>query len=166
MVVWSLANSHDTAVHLPTVKVFFVMLRGSVGSLSAMASDSVSAPSSQVVFRVVSEQRKLYSVGAIGGATACTMRRSCTSHECSCHEPVGCDAMCSLSAMQAGHGHSKCSHLEGAARIMTTEGGQKAIGESELRESLVLEGRGSRWASGRTCRRAESSYRSTRNHST
>ena len=43
--------------------------------------------------------------------------------------------VCSLGAMQPGHGHSKCSHLEGAERIMTTEGGQRATGESEFKES-------------------------------
>ena len=79
---------------------------------------------------------------------------------------LGCDAMCLLSAMQPRHGHSKCSHLGGAERIMATERGQRATGESEFRESMVLESCGSKWESGRTCRRAESSYRSTQNNST
>ena len=64
---------------------------------------------------------------------------------------LGVMRMCSLGAMQPGHGHSKCSHLEGARW---------------LGQSLVLKGRRSKWEGGRTCHRAESSYRSTRNHLT
>ena len=87
---WSLANSHDTAVHLPAGKGVFGRVRGCSWICFRHGQRQRERPSSQVVFCVVSRQRKLYSVGAIGGATACTMPRCCISHGCSCHEPAWC----------------------------------------------------------------------------
>ena len=91
-----------------------------------MASDSVSAPI-----------RRLFSVSCLSNASCTLLARLVAQLLARCvvlaplmnvdvTNPLGCDAMCSLSAMQVRHGHSKCSHLEGAARIMMTEGGPRA----------------------------------------
>ena len=94
-----------------------------VGPLSAMASDSVSA-----------QVRRLSSLSI----ASCTLLARLVAQllaRCFVVAPpmnvhvtnqLGCDAMCSLSAMQPRHGHSKCSHPGGAERIMATEGGQRA----------------------------------------
>ena len=85
-ILWSLANSHDTALHVPAGKGFG---QGPRCTWISFRHDQRQRerPSSQVFSRVVCQQRKLFFVGAIGGATACTMPRCGPADECSCHEP-------------------------------------------------------------------------------
>ena len=66
------------------------------------------------VFCVVFLQRKWCVVGAIGGATACTIPSFCASYACFWHEPAGFDVTCLLGAMLTGHGISTFSHFESA----------------------------------------------------
>ena len=120
-------------------------------------------PSSQVVFCVVSQQRKLCSVGAIVGATACTMPRCCISHGCSCHAPAWCVRLAPCNqVMDIQNVHT----LEAPRGLWRQKVVRGPTGESEFKESMVLESCGSKWDGGRTCRRAKSSYRSTQNNST
>ena len=114
LILWSLATSHDTRlVHLPGGKVYWSCSR--LGWICFRHGQRLhERSSSQVVFCVVSLQRKWCVVGAIGGATACTIPSCCASHACFWHEPAGFDVACSLGAMLTGHGISTFSHFESA----------------------------------------------------
>ena len=131
-VLWSLATSHDTLLHFPADRGFgpgppfgWRCLRCGQRQRGHI--------NLQVVFCVDSQQRRLCSVGAIGGATACKKASFCNSNECSGHEPAEFNVMFSLGALQTGHG-SNFSHLESAKEVMMTEcwkGAQWRVRRSE-----------------------------------